>query len=199
MKRAVVLGSIVAVTSGCGFKAMFQTDRTTGLPPNPLRRQVQRTLDPAANEINLTPKKTTIQELLAVPRPLDLAANNSTPKYQALRVAPLETQVWTLEANLIRVVKHADKDIYLVLEDGGKQMAVEAVHPDLADGSPYLDRFTNLYRKLESQFKPNAQPQETKMRVQVTGIGFFGWSSKKEGAPSNGARLMPLFDFRLVN
>lgn len=147
--------------------------------PRP-RLDVQRTLDPAAREIPITPTETTIQRLLAAERP-DLTTG---------RTAPIETTIWKIRARVVESMLHDDGDIYLVIEAQGKRCVAEIPEPGKCVGSPFYDRIAKLRGRLERELKPTGQPIKIGRDADLTGVGFFG----PHGKVNNGVRLMPLLD-----
>lgn len=149
--------------------------------------------DEGAAKIDRTPKETTISEMLAQTLPADYG----TEKYVGKRVAPFETQVWRVEANVKSVVHRKDGDFYLVLEDpnGKGETVVEVPDPKKCEGSPLLADITKAREDLEKRFHPGDKEQPIGKKATIDGVGFLGFRGTP-GGPANGARLMPGLGFK---
>ncbi|MCB8932607.1 MAG: hypothetical protein H6534_04100 [Chthonomonadaceae bacterium] len=200
MRPASVLSAGVLIVVGLVCYAMIR--ESLALPPEDesvdtlpvLRREVVKwALDDAADKIDRRPQTATIAALLALPRPADLRSDDSSPRYQDKRIAPLETTIWRLEATLTSIVLREDGDLYLVLVDGrGGIMVGEAPNVEECKGSVFRDSIAAVWDQLVERFQPTQRPRPLDLRVTIEGIGFFGRSTDREGAHHSGARLMPI-------
>lgn len=202
MRRVRVLPVLLAfpILLGCGSKpgkpTSLMEESLPGVDIRPARERVGRGADSMASKIDKTIRRTTIEAMTQLRRPNDLAADGTSPAYQDRRVAPFETSVWKVQARLIRVIHRPDDDIYLVLEDSaGREVVAEAPAPYTTAGTPFEEETTNVYRLLEGLFGLSGVPKEVNREVTVVGVGFFGKASNRQGAPHNGARLMPILGF----
>ncbi len=200
--RAAIVLLALPLSVGCGSKPGGSTDfmeeSLPGIEFRPAREKVGRGSDSMASTVDKTIKRTTIEAMTRLRRPNDLAADGTSPAYQDRRVAPFETSVWKVQARLIRVIHRPDDDIYLVLEDSaGREVVAEAPAPYTTAGTPFEVETTNVYRLLERLFGLSGVPKEVNREVTVVGVGFFGKASNRQGAPHNGARLMPILGFTL--
>jgi hypothetical protein len=65
------------------------------------RWSIKTASDAEAKEIDRTPSKSTVEKLLAIPRPLDMPPDGSNPFFQEHRARPAETTVFSVEADVI--------------------------------------------------------------------------------------------------
>ena len=160
------------------------------------RISIKHATDAASAKIPATAKRTTVEDMLSKTRPDGLAPDISSPEYQTKRIENFETTKWLVDATITSVVKRADGDYYCTIEGKtGAKTVFEAPDPELCAGSHYLDEIKKVRKMLDDKFHPTAQPQKVSVKVQLTGLGFFGFS--RSGAnKTNGARLMPLLDLK---
>lgn len=167
------------------------------------RLPVKRGTDPGAGSVAMHPQRTTVEEILKAQRPADLAGDLSTPAYQNKRISPLETTVWTVKAKITEIVLRPDGDFYMVIQgDTGARTVIELPDPKLCTGSKFIKQITLTRKKLDVMFHPTAQPQKVDYTAELTGVGFFGYGRAARGTTgpvSNGARLMPLLDIKIVH
>jgi hypothetical protein len=158
------------------------------------RVAVKHALDPDAGKIDLSPKTVSLGDLAAHKAPNSLGDDLSNPEYQKHRIAPFETQVWRVEANVKSVVHRKDGDYYMVLTDGnGAESVVEVPDPKLCEGSRLHDQIAKTREDIEQRFHPTDTPKEINQPATVDGVGFFGFKGKSGGT---GARLMPGLGFK---
>ncbi len=158
------------------------------------RLAIKRATDDAAAKADLLhPTATTVEAMLMLARPDDLASDISNPEFQSKRIGSFENTIWTVDAKITEIVLRADGDYYMVIEGAsGARTVVEVPDPALCEGSKRLDEIKAVRKALEEKFHPTAQPQKLNMKAKITGFGFFGFARSKDGKPaSNGARIMP--------
>lgn len=164
------------------------------------RLPIKHATDAGAAKIGNRPKKTTIEDMLNQTRPDGLAPDLSSPEYQNKRIDKFETTKWAVAATITQVVKRADGDYYCTIESpSGAKTVFEAPDPALCAGSHYLAEIKAVRQKLEELFHPTAQPQKVNVKVNLVGLGFFGYQGKApaSGPRPNGARLMPLLGIKV--
>ena len=163
------------------------------------RISIKRATDVEATKISAKAEKTTIEEMLNQTRPEGLE-DMTAQGYQTRRAGKFETTKWVVEATITEVIKRPDGDFYCVIEgaNGGKTV-FEAPDPELCAGSHFLDEIKKVRKALADKFHPTPERQKVNIKVQVTGLGFFGYQSKTpSGTKTNGARLMPVLDIKLT-
>lgn len=165
------------------------------------RISIKHATDAGAAKIPATAKRTTVEDMLSQTRPDGLAPDISSAEYQTKRIENFETTKWLVDATITSVVKRADGDYYCVIEGKtGAKTVFEAPDPDLCAGSHYLDEIKKVRKMLDDKFHPTAQPQKVNLKVQLTGLGFFGYQGRSStGTKTNGARLMPLLDMKTID
>jgi hypothetical protein len=156
--------------------------------PLPSRAAIWLALDAGAKKIDSLPTATTCAELLRIPRPADLADDISTARYQEIRIPPLETKIWRVEATITQVVVRDDNDFYLILDDGAGMVVAELPPPEMVAGSVFGKKMRGAREAIEAKLHPTKAPRNPRQKVVVTALGFFG--KAKPGA--NGARLQPI-------
>src|SRR4051812_44397543 len=57
--------------------------------------------DPEAQEIDRKPQNSSVEKLLAIPRPIDMPLDGSNPFFQNHRARPAETTVFSVEADVV--------------------------------------------------------------------------------------------------
>ncbi len=158
----------------------------------------------SAAAINATPQQTSVDALVALPAPPKLP--------QSARIAPTETQQFTVEALLIAWKEESgptgDRDFHLVLADPtdpGKTMIAEIPSPTCASAcaSAEVDAFGAARQVLLNELGP--APATTSIvlldpprRVEVTGVGFFDFDHKQSGLAPNCIELHPVLHITVM-
>jgi hypothetical protein len=164
----------------------------------PSRIAVKHGLDPDVNQVNMSPRDITVEELIAMQRPKGMSNDLSSPEYQSHRAGPLETQVWRLKCTLQSIVHRRDGDYFLVVKgETGVTTVVEVPDPGFCKGSAVEDKIKSARTALDN-FKPGDEPVEINKPATIEGIGFWGAMPRSggKGAP-NGARIMPATNVQL--
>jgi hypothetical protein len=167
--------------------------------------------DPDAGLIRLTPvRAVTVRDVQRFARPsVDM---HDMRGVAARRFAPYELEVFRVRARLRALLPSNDRDVHLFIEDlddPSSKMIVEVIEPRCyvrcARDAALHVRLQAARRALEaaSFFKPELQWHYVDAIVNVTGVGFFDYSS---GPPVydvpaermraiNGFELHPVLDF----
>jgi hypothetical protein len=108
---------------------------------------------------------TTVQEMVSIPRPADMADPNvEYPAYQNHRSAPVETTIWTLEAEIIALKQEADGDYHLVLQGpSGETMIGEIPTPRppfVQTQSPWLANIKAARAAVDNKLVKNLSPAD---------------------------------------
>lgn len=164
----------------------------------PFRREmaritIKRATDAGAAALaSQKPIKTTLEDLLRMPRP-DALSQGASAQQQARRFGPLETKVWQIDVTIKEIVLRADGDFYMVIESaGGNRSVVEFPDPRLCPDSKLIKRIQAVRNQLAKAFHPTSMPQKLDMKATITGVGYFGQPGRgAQGGQNNGARLMP--------
>ncbi|SRR6266516_461079 len=96
---------------------------------------------------------TTVEELIQLPRPADMADIRAYQEdYQDRRAEPVEFVIWQMKADIIAIKKEADGDLHIVLQgDSGETMIAEAPLPKapfVTTRSPWLDAMKQVRAKI---------------------------------------------------
>ncbi len=114
------------------------------------------TLDFAgANSEGIVP--TTVEELIELPRPDDMAdIGGFQSDYQTKRAEPVELVIWQVDADITVIKKEGDGDLHIVLQGrSGDTMIAEVPKPDRAfvgRGSPWFDAIKEVRGKIANRF-----------------------------------------------
>jgi hypothetical protein len=162
--------------------------------PAGIRRAVKNGTDPDAPQVSPKPVKTTIEQLLELPRPLRLQSEEPDPELEEHRVGPVETTIWELEAEVIAHQLMPDGDFRVVLRgSSGRSLVVELPDPKLAPKSHWIQELTEVRKQFEERLHPTKELQQASVSVKLQGIGHFGKVFVK-AVPNNlsGIRLQPV-------
>lgn len=155
-------------------------------------------LDPEARTIDYHPKKTTLSEMLSIPRPPGMRQDGQRGGQYAKRVAPFETTIWELKVHVLRIEVRADGDYYLVIvDDKGNGTVAELPKPEACKGSRFQNKVMETRKSLDAHLSPSGQPKLVGKWAIIRGIGHFG-QSKLSDKNDNGARIQPLLGLTWV-
>lgn len=153
------------------------------------RWDVKTLTDPAAPQVNFTPKPATVEDLAALPVPAGFGPD-------AARLAP-ELQTYMVTATLVEFKEEADSDFHLVIQGAsGQSMIAEIPHANCAQGSRVLVQIsaarTHFIDKL-------GQPSPTSWTranapITLTGVLFFDVPHGQTGVALNAVELHPILE-----
>lgn len=155
------------------------------------RWAVKTLMDPDASAINTTPVDTTIEDLVAIPRP----ASSTIPEDGRNAV---EKKVYRVHARLLRYKLEDDQDIHIVLgsiRDPRVTMVAEIPAGSCTTNQDYGPLFDELRQDLSLRFGrpgPRFRQLPRNTRVVVTGVGFFDFLHGQSGMAHNGLELHPV-------
>lgn len=155
------------------------------------RWAVKTLMDPDASAISTTPIDTSIENLVAIPRPVASTIPEDGRN-------PIEEKVYRVHARLLRYKLETDNDIHIVLgsiQDPRVTMVAEIPAGSCTTNQDYGPLFDELRQDLSLRFGPptprfHQLPRNT--RVVVTGVGFFDFLHGQSGMASNGLELHPV-------
>jgi hypothetical protein len=150
------------------------------------RWAVKTGMDPDARLVNQkVVLPTTIVHMRSLPAPAFLPLRS--------RLRPVETTVWALDAILLRYKQEDDSDFHLVIADtGGRTMIVEIPAPQcVGSSSPFLPAIRTVRRAFAGRFHPTAFWQRPRLRVHITGVGFWDYKHGQRGVAPNAVELHP--------
>jgi hypothetical protein len=152
--------------------------------------------------LNYLAQPTTIAALATVARPADYR------KFALFRYTPLETTIFTVTANLSKVIREADSDYHLILADTlGNQMVAEFPHEACITNSPIgLQALMDVARgKLESAcglaptpaiVSGDGEGEETAITLHgsatIVGVGYYDFVHNSTGQLPNFVELHPV-------
>ena len=187
--RTAALGLAASVLPTLQYSVLAQAKSPVGI-----RRAVKNGTDPDAAQVNSKPVKTTVEQLLDLPRPLRLQSEEPDPELEEHRVGPVETTIWEVDAEVIAHQLMPDGDFRVVLRgDSGRSLVVELPDPKLAPKSHWVKELTEVRKQFEEKFHPTKELQEASVPVRLQGVGHFGKVFVK-AVPNNlsGIRLQPV-------
>jgi hypothetical protein len=180
-----LLAAIVATTATRHSPAQEEIPAQCGVE----RWAVKTLTDPAAPQVNLTPKPTTVEELVMLPVPDGFGRDVG-------RLEP-EFQVYTVTATLIEFKEEPDGDIHLVIVgESAESMIAEIPDPVCAQGSRVLAQISRARAKFVDRF---GQPSRTSWipadaPIRATGVLFFDVHHGQRGVAPNAVELHPVID-----
>jgi hypothetical protein len=143
--------------------------------------------DPDRVRVRLAPVSTTIEALVALPRPAVLPA--------AGRVDSVELTVYQVEARLLWLFTEADNDYHIVLaspRDTTITLIAEVPDPQCAGAcaSGYASVFAMVRQQLFDYL--NSPRSVARPLVRITGVGFFDFRHGQRGLAPNAIELHPV-------
>jgi hypothetical protein len=151
--------------------------------------------DPSGQPVRI---QTTVEQLVVVVRPREmLPVDIDFPAFQRNRAHPVETTIWTVEAEIIACKEEDDGDYHIVIQgDRGETMIVEVPDPDSAfvdPSSPWAAAIKSSREEIQTRLKPERTLKKVRERALITGVGFFDRVHGQTGvAASNGIELHPV-------
>jgi hypothetical protein len=111
--------------------------------PGKERWPVKTGTDPDVTRVEPRIVPTTVEEMINLPRPADMAVpTEDFPEYQEHRAAPVETMIWQIEADIIALKQEADGDYHLVLQGASGETMIGEIPtprpPFVQSQSPWL-------------------------------------------------------------
>lgn len=178
-----------------------ETTPSRALPAQPCgthcgveRWKVKTLTDPNHAQVNFTAKATSVFWLVRRDTPSQLPEED--------RLAPIETQVFSVKARLVGFKKEDDRDIHIVLADldnPAETMVVEI--PDSAcEGVCSSDHRDEMIQARQSFVDHCGEPLQRfktlweSLTVDVTGVGFFDRLHGQTGVAGNGVELHPVLE-----
>jgi len=145
--------------------------------------------DPDRERVQPQPVETTIEALVALPRPVFLSP--------VARADPVEVTVYRVEARLLWLFTEADGDYHLVLastRDTTITMIAEVPDPTCAGAC--ASGFAKVYAQVRQKLLDylNSAQSGARPLVQITGVGFFDYPHRQRGVAPNGIEMHPVLD-----
>jgi hypothetical protein len=172
-QRRLTLTLGAALIVGIGW---LRTEKVKALEADPAHRlvhpyrlQIKLGEDALAGSINHVTTRTTLEELIALPRPKSIPVG---------RIVPLETQLWKVHVKVRSVFIEPDGDLVLRIEEGKAHATAEIPVPDFCPKSPFLPAISRLRSQLLAKFDPGPKPKPLHLEAEITGLGFAGLPDK---------------------
>jgi hypothetical protein len=153
------------------------------------RWAVKTLSDPDRERVQLRPINTTVEALVAMPRPASPSAIG--------RAAPVEVTVYRVEATLLSLFAEADGDYHLVLASpNDPSITLIAEVPDPGCAGACASGFAGVYARARQKLMDylNSARSVARPLVRITGVGFFDYIHGQRGVASNGIELHPVLD-----
>jgi hypothetical protein len=154
--------------------------KETDLRPGRDRWTIKTAADPDASGIPRKPVPSTVEKLLALPRPVDLPLDAPAPEMQNRRARPAEMTIWAVEAQVVACQLMPDGDYRVTIKGAsGQTLFLEMPNPDpkfVAPEGPFAGQIKAAREQFERKCKPSKvrQPIPLNLHARITGIGFFG-------------------------
>jgi hypothetical protein len=159
------------------------------------RRAIMTGADADSARVRPAPVQTTVEDLLARPRPPDFGTDVANPAYQNHRADPVETTIWVVDAEIVSHQLMPDGDFRVILRGGsGKTVVMELPDPKaVPPTSRWAKEIAAVRRQFEEKYHPARQLRPATGRARITGVGFFGRTQLPGAAPreGNGVQLHP--------
>ena len=175
----VALVALVALTASVPLYAQCGVERWT----------IKTGTDSGASSVPLsTWISTTIYNMQQSAHPSTLPATT--------RIAPRETNQYSISGTLIKYVKEGDSDYHLVVRDSaGRTIIVEIPSPNcVGSGSPFGSGISNARRQFDAKFTATTTFKSTTTAVTVRGVGFWDFLHGQTGAAPNGIEIHPVLN-----
>lgn len=165
----------------CSARANFNT--RTGGSCGVERWAVKTGSDPAASQIDLTPRPTTIPALTSLRAPASPTG----------RVGPTETTTFILRNVTLTAIKmEADSDYHMVIQEGGASMIAEVPFPGCVSSSLYSCFTTHPRAQIDARMTVGGGPIRMAMTVTIVGVGFWDKQHGQTGVAPNAVELHPV-------
>jgi hypothetical protein len=131
---------------------------------------------------------TTIYNMLSSTRPASIPSTS--------RVAPRETNQYSVNGTLTQYKRETDSDYHLVIKDGsGRTMIVEIPSPNcVGSGSPFASRISNARAQFDAKLTATSTFKSVTAPVTIRGIGFWDFLHGQTGVAPNGIEVHPVLN-----
>ena len=175
----LLAGSVIAAGAqeGTPFAIPGGTKQTPKKPGRD-RWPVKTGQDADADAVNTNPVKTTVEAMLALPRPAGMPLNASAPEFQNKRAQPVETTVWQIEADVLDFKAMPDGDYRVTIRGAsGKTLILEMPNPGpefVRPDSRFAGEIKAARTAFDTKMNPAGKARPEKAHAIITGVGFFG-------------------------
>lgn len=159
--------------------------------------------DAEAREINAKASASTVEKLLAIPRPLDMPMDGSSPFFQQHRARPAETTVFSVEADIVDCRLMPDGDYRVTVRGvSGKTLVLEMPNPgpEFVDPkSKFAAQVKAARDRFSAKFKPEITSQALTGHARIMGVGYFGRVYGNRKAEGNLIQLHPVLNIEWLD
>lgn len=147
------------------------------------RWSVKVMTDPAAGNLVLTPKPSSVSHIIALTTP--------TPTTNMARYDQVEDSVYTVVVNITEMRVEADSDWHLVITDGKGTMIAESACPSCNSviASPYISQITAVRNWIAANIGNIQNTSLNVKNVEITGQAFLDPPHGQSGAAPNNVEL----------
>jgi hypothetical protein len=112
------------------------------------------------------------------------------------RVAPRETNQYSVSGTLTKYVRESDSDYHLVLVDSaGRTMIIEIPSPNcVGGGSPFGTKISHARSQFDARLTATTTMKSTSIPITIKGIGFWDFKHGQTGVAPNGIEVHPVLD-----
>lgn len=171
-------------------------------PPPISRWSVRTGSDPDAAAIDDTPVATTIEKLVAEPRPAGMRdLTKDHPEFQNRRTEGVEKTVYRLEADVVGCKLQINGSYHLILRGAsGKTMLANCPDPNTVDPrSKWAKQIAAVRTQVEKKLQPRPAYQKFEARARITGAGYFNRAHGQIAAAPNAIELTPVLELQWLD
>jgi len=168
-----------------------------GIQPGVERWPVKTGSDEDAALVGQNIVQTTIKDLVELPAP-----DTRDPRFMDHRSRPVEITIYRVEGTLTAYKEEASGDYHLILTDESGETMIVAV-PDsdpsfVSPSSRWVKEIAAVRKAIKDRLNPTPQFADTKLRVRVTGIGYFSFPHRVRGEAKNAIQLHPIISIEFL-
>ena len=175
-----------------------ESDKKPKPKPGKDRWLVKTASDPEAKEVDKKPVSTTVEKLLALPRPIDMPLDEPSLFFQDHRARPAETTVYSVEADVVSCQLMPDGDYRVTLKGvSGKTMVLEMPNPEpefVSPDSPFASEIKTAREQFNGKIQPERTLKDVSGHARINGIGYYGRNYRKQAVVGNLIQLHPVLN-----
>lgn len=153
------------------------------------RQAVKIGTDAGSAAVDDQPADTTIQRLVALPRPRRVPPDARVPGSAELRI-------WRVTATITAYKLESDGDLHVVLSDGTRTMIAEFPAASCVEASRWRSEINAARISAMRRLRPSVGVKHAHLRATLTGVGFFDVLHGQLGVAPNGIELHPVVGIR---
>jgi hypothetical protein len=186
IRKATMAGRVAVLPPKTGGEEWWSAP----IRPGKFRWGVRTGSDEDASQVNASPVKTTVEKLVAEPRPPKVAEST----HQNRRAEGVERTIYELEAEIITCKLESNGNFHLTLKgETGKTMIASCPEPEFVDPrSRWTKEIVAVRKQVEERLHPDRSVKPVEQRVRIRGIGLFFRLHGRIGEAPNGLELAPV-------